>query len=328
MVAWLVVIRDADDRTFKKQRLGSWWIFTPELTLLTHLHSELIESHAQLKLESFGRGFTKHSESCLLYLNSYSYHSAPNTVEELHSQHLTVQYMSSMFVVSFMNYNSKPVKLECLCVPMFLAFGTVPTHGRHSITSEEFVTIIHVRLDSDDCSPAKLLFIFQWRTYEKKDPFQLPLGWIQKWLQRTRGRAARLVLVQQLLRGRERVASVFLRHCSIPGEWVTPRLCRSFQYLGLNELWNICFIGAWVHFWGLKLCLFWAEHGACTVCSELTGNFPHHFGSLSSWAISISPLRPEIPLLRQGTGERWVCRWFKKKVEKRYCIQHVELRST
>ena len=152
--------------------------------------------------------------------------------------------MPSIFFVSFMIYNIRSVKLECffsLCIPIFLAYGTGPTHGKHSITREGFMTITYVCLYSDDCSPTKLLYVFQWQTHEKKAPPQLPLDWIQKWLQRPRGRAARLVLVQQLLRCREWVASVFLRHCSIPGEWVTPRLRRSFQYLGLNELWNICF---------------------------------------------------------------------------------------
>lgn len=46
------------------------------------------------------------------------------------------------------------------CVfPISPAFGTVPTHGRHSINSEIVVTIMHVYLDIDDCSPAKLLHV-------------------------------------------------------------------------------------------------------------------------------------------------------------------------
>lgn len=173
-----------------------------------------------------------------------------------------------------MNYNIRSVKLECflsLCIPISLAFKTVSTRGRHSITS---YWRIH---DNHACvfglwwlSPAKRLYVFWWRSQEKKAQPQLPLDWIQKWFQWTWGRAERLVLVQRLLRCRGKVASVFLTHCSIPGEQVTPRLCRSFQYLGLNELWNICFISAWVHFWGLKLYPFWAERGARTVFSEHT----------------------------------------------------------
>lgn len=43
-----------------------------------------------------------------------------------------------------MSYNIRSVKLECflgLCMPISLAFGTVPTHGRHSITSEGVMSV-------------------------------------------------------------------------------------------------------------------------------------------------------------------------------------------
>lgn len=40
----------------------------------------------------------------------------------------------------------------------------------------------------------------------------------------------------------EGTANVLLKHSSSPEGTVTPRLCSSVRYLGLNELCNICFI--------------------------------------------------------------------------------------
>lgn len=98
-----------------------------------------------------------------------------------------------------------------------------------------------------------------------------------------------------------------LKHSSIPGERATPRLCRSFQYLGLNELWNICFIRrAWVCFWGLKLCLFWAAgvstSGACMVFTEDTGTSSVIWGPFPGTPLISSP-RPAIAWLVQSPGE-------------------------
>lgn len=95
---------------------------------------------------------------------------------------------------------------------------------------------MHEYLDTDDCSQPNFPMPFAEEARRGKP--HLSFLWIESsnGFREQSEESVRLVLVQQLLRCRERRASVFLRHCGIPGEWVTPRLCRSFQYLGLNEL--------------------------------------------------------------------------------------------